>query len=59
MSPVGAILGSFFGLLAVGALAKLFPGHDLLFVQAGIVAIGCIVGVALEWNAGFNKKKNE
>lgn len=57
MPIVGAALGSFVGMLVAGALHKLLPEHDLGLVFALIIAVSCLVGAALEWQANFDDKE--
>ena len=58
MSYVGAAIGAFLGMLVAGVLHKVFPEQDLSVALAGIVAIGCIAGVALELHSTFNKRRD-
>ena len=57
MPIVGAASGSFVGLLVAGALHKLLPEHELGLVFALIIAVSCLVGAALEWQANFGDKE--
>jgi hypothetical protein len=43
-----AAVGTVVGLLVAGVLEKLFPEHDLIVLQAAIVAGGCLIGVVLD-----------
>jgi hypothetical protein len=56
MPVFGAAIGSFVGMLIAGVLYKLFPEHDLSVLLAAVVAAGCAVGAAIEWNGDYGRK---
>ena len=51
MTIVFVLIGTILGLLVAGAIAKVFPNHDLLYAQAGLVAIGFLVGLWFEFSS--------
>ena len=55
---MGPVIGSVIGVLIAGVLAKLFPELDLLYLQAGIVAAGCFLGLLLDGLPPFKKRKD-
>ena len=56
MPIVGAAIGTFIAMLIAGALYHFFPNDDLTVLFAGLVAAGCIIGVAIEWHYNFGRK---
>ena len=54
---IGVALGSFIGMLLAGVLHELFPDRDLLYQQAGIVALGAFLGLLLDGRSPTGGKK--
>jgi zinc transporter ZupT len=52
-----AVIGTVIGVLVAGVLAKVFPEQDLLVLQAGLVAAGCLVGVVLDGTDSRSKRR--
>lgn len=53
---IGAVIGSFVGVLVAGVLQKVCPGQDLVVLQAGLVAAFCLLGVVLD-STDFKKRR--
>ena len=53
---IGAVIGSFVGVLVAGVFQKVFPGQDLVVLQAGLVAAFCLLGVVLD-STDFKKRR--
>jgi hypothetical protein len=57
VSP-GVLIGTVIGVFAAVALGKMFPAHDLTFIQLLIAVGGFVVGLVLDVGVGRRHNKD-
>ena len=58
LASPGVLVGTVVGVCAAVALGKMFPSHDLTFLQLFLSVLGLVVGLVLDVGARSRRDKD-